>query len=44
MKKVGVDTPVVHCPGCPVNPEWVMNELVDVVVRKDRDLLVNRLN
>ena len=44
LKKVGVATPVVNVPGCPVNPEWVMSVLVDVVVMKDMDLLVNRLN
>ena len=44
LEKVGVATPVVNVPGCPVNPEWVMSVLVDVVVMKDMDLLLNRLS
>ena len=44
LEKVGVTTPVVNVPGCPVNPEWVMSVLVDVVVMKDADLLLNLIN
>ncbi len=39
LQKVGVDTPVINIPGCPVNPEWLMSILVDVVVMKDPSLI-----
>ncbi len=39
LQKVGVDTPVINVPGCPVNPEWVMSVLVDVVVMNDPSLI-----
>ncbi len=39
LREVGIDTPVVNVPGCPVNPEWVMSVLVDVVLLKDPGLL-----
>lgn len=44
LEKRGVHTPVVNIPGCPVNPEWIMSALVDVVVLKDPTILLNRLN
>ena len=39
LREVGIDTTVVNVPGCPVNPEWVMSVLVDVVLLKDPGLL-----
>ncbi len=39
LKEVGITTPVVNIPGCPVNPEWVMSVLADVVVMEDPGLL-----
>lgn len=39
LKKEGVETPVINVPGCPVNPEWVMSVLVDVVMMEDPGLL-----
>ncbi len=39
LREVGIDTTVVNVPGCPVNPEWMMAVLVDVVVMKDPGLL-----
>ena len=39
LREVGIDTAVVNVPGCPVNPEWVMAVLVDVVLLKDPGLL-----
>lgn len=40
LKKEGITTPVVNIPGCPVNPEWMMAVIVDVVMLKDSTLLV----
>ncbi len=39
LKEEGIETPVVNIPGCPVNPEWVMSVLVDVVMLQDPSLL-----
>lgn len=39
LKKEGIETPVVNIPGCPVNPEWIMSVLVDVVMLKDPSLV-----
>jgi hydrogenase small subunit len=39
LEEEGVDTPVVNIPGCPVNPEWIMSVLVDVVMLEDPSLL-----
>ena len=39
LKKEGIDTPVINIPGCPVNPEWMMQVLVDVVLLKDPSLV-----
>lgn len=39
LKKEGVSTPVINIPGCPVNPEWVMSVLVDVVLMEDPSLI-----
>lgn len=39
LKKEGIDTPVINIPGCPVNPEWIMSVLVDVVLLKDPSLI-----
>ena len=44
LAEQGIDTPVVNIPTCPVNNEWVMSCLVDVVVMKDEQLLLDRLN
>ena len=41
LKKVGVATPVINVPGCPVNPEWVVALIVDVVLMKDMDPRLN---
>lgn len=33
LEKAGVtDVPVVNIPGCPVNPEWIVSVLVDVIM------------
>jgi hydrogenase small subunit len=32
LKKVGIDTPVINLPTCPVNPEWVTGLLIDFLV------------
>lgn len=32
LKKAGIDTPVINVPGCPVNPEWIVAVLVDVIM------------
>ncbi|WP_165055644.1 MULTISPECIES: hydrogenase small subunit [unclassified Adlercreutzia] len=39
LQKVGITTPVINIPGCPVNPEWLMAVLVDVVLLKDPSLI-----
>lgn len=39
LQKVGIETPVINIPGCPVNPEWIMAVLVDVVLLKDPGLV-----
>ena len=39
LQKEGIATPVVNIPGCPVNPEWVMSVLVDVVLMEDPSLI-----
>lgn len=39
LAEEGIETPVVNIPGCPVNPEWVMSVLVDVVILQDPGLL-----
>lgn len=45
LKNEGITTPVINIPGCPVNPEWVMSVLVDVVLLQDPGLLdLNEFN
>lgn len=45
LEKAGVHTPVINVPGCPVNPEWIMSVLVDVVLLEDATLLdLNEFN
>ncbi len=44
LQQHGINVPVVNIPGCPANPEWLMSVLVDVVVMKDNQLLLDRLN
>ena len=45
LEKVGINTTVINVPGCPVNPEWIMAVLVDVVMLKDPSLLeLNKYN
>lgn len=44
LKKEGINTPVINIPGCPVNPEWVMSVLVDVVLLNDPSLAIAGLN
>ncbi len=39
LKNEGISTPVINVPGCPVNPEWVMSVLVDVVMLQDPGLV-----
>ena len=39
LQKEGIDTPVINIPGCPVNPEWVMSVLVDIVLMEDPSLI-----
>lgn len=39
LKKEGINTPVINIPGCPVNPEWIMSVLVDVVMLEDPSLI-----
>ena len=39
LEKAGVTTPVINIPGCPVNPEWLMSVLVDVVLLQDPSLI-----
>ncbi len=44
LAKEGITTPVINIPGCPVNPEWVMAVLVDVVLLNDPSLAIEGLN
>lgn len=32
LEKSGISVPVVNVPGCPVNPEWIVAVLVDVIM------------
>ncbi len=32
LNQVGIDVPVINVPGCPVNPEWLVSVLVDVLL------------
>ena len=44
LKSVGVETPVVNLPGCPVNPEEIVAVVVDVLLLSGLEGLVGKLD
>ena len=44
IRSQGIETPVINIPSCPVNNEWLMSALTQVVVMKDAELALSGLD